>query len=432
MGLLPAILPVLVVISISASGVLNNPVSQIGRPVAKQMYPRVLKQMYPRLPKLVHPRLPKQMHPRVPKRMYPREPKQRHPNVPRAQPVQSFQDGGTARDVKLTNYKDVFYYGPITIGTPGKTFNVAFDTGSSATWVPSSRCPASNIACQKHEKYNNASSSTYKGDGQSFFTQYDLGEISGYWSQDSVTVAGLTVKNQAFGEAVIESEIFEDTKNDGILGLGFTNVSAGEKPSVFDNMVSQGVLPVPVFSFYLNRMETGGPDSVLTLGGTNPDYYTGDFTYVDLSQPDRWQFKMDRVQLYNGNTIFSRRECPAIVDSSTSLIVGPVDEIDILNIELGGIALPGFPKMYVLDCSKIDNLPDVEFILNGQKLSLSSRDYVLKITDDEDSLCFSGFVGKRFEEGETPTWTLGISFMRAFYTQFDKGRNRIGFAKAIP
>ncbi|GFN84930.1 hypothetical protein PoB_001143600 [Plakobranchus ocellatus] len=67
-------------------------------------------------------------------------------------------------------------------------------------------------------------------------------------------IAGATVLNQAFGESTLEPSIFGNTMNDGVLGLGFSKKAAGKYPTVLDNMMSQGLLPAPVFSFYLNRL----------------------------------------------------------------------------------------------------------------------------------------------------------------------------------
>lgn len=48
--------------------------------------------------------------------------------------------------------------------------------------------------------------------------------------------------------------------------------------TVFQNLVSQGQVSDPVFSFYL--AESG---SELYIGGANPSHYTGSFTEVPVS-----------------------------------------------------------------------------------------------------------------------------------------------------
>ncbi|GFN84953.1 cathepsin d [Plakobranchus ocellatus] len=330
-----------------------------------------------------------------------------------------------ARDIRLTNYYDNLYYGLITIGTPEQEFNVTFNTGSPTTWVPSVHSPFDANSRHVNLKYNNASSTSYIADGRPFETYYSQDKVAGHNSRDTIWIAGLVITNQVFGEAIKESDLFEGTMNDGVFGLGFSD----DIPSLFDVMTSAGLFPAPVFSFYLSPYDTDPSGSILTLGGTNPYCYTGDFIFVDLSVPDSWQFKMDRVQLSNGTGIFNGWGCQAVVDSSTSHIVGPMEEVDALNRKLGGIPIPGDPTMYELDCSEVYSLPDVEFIVNGHKLSLKSRDYVVTANRGLETLCYSGIVGSQWKEYETPVWILGLSFMRAYYTQFDKGNHRIGFAK---
>ncbi|GFO43114.1 lysosomal aspartic protease [Plakobranchus ocellatus] len=198
-------------------------------------------------------------------------------------------------EVNITNYNDDEFYGPITIGTPGQMLYVIFDTGSADFWVPSASCLHNNMPCQFHRKYISAASSTYKHVGELFNITYRKGKVLGFQSKDTVTVAGLPVKNQIFGEAVLESEVFLKIIADGILGMGFSSISQMGQPTVFDNMLSQGLVRAPVFSFYLSSLKKtpDGAGSVLILGGTNPDLYTGNLTYVDLTLAQFWQFKMD-------------------------------------------------------------------------------------------------------------------------------------------
>ncbi|GFN99460.1 cathepsin d, partial [Plakobranchus ocellatus] len=250
------------------------------------------------------------------------------------------------QDVKLVNFRNKLYHGPITVGTPGQQFNVTFDTATRKMWLPSVHSPPDKNAYHSPRRYNNASSSTYKTNGEAFTAEYELSEVKGYLSQDIVTVGGFTVKNQVFGEVILESNRFANhTLQDGIIGLGISNIAENEHPTVFENMISQGVLPAPVFSFYFNRYNTDDRDSVLTLGGTNSEYYTGEFTFADLIAPNSWNFWVDGVQLPNRYGIYSKRRCQAVVDSVSTFIVGPKDVTDILNKMLGGEKIPSSPKL---------------------------------------------------------------------------------------
>ncbi|GFN99456.1 cathepsin d [Plakobranchus ocellatus] len=94
------------------------------------------------------------------------------------------------KDVKLVNYRNKLYHGPITVGTPGQQFSVTFDTATQTSWLPSVHSPPDKRAAHNPRRYNNATSSTYKAIGKKFTLDYSLSEVKGYLTQDSVTYPG--------------------------------------------------------------------------------------------------------------------------------------------------------------------------------------------------------------------------------------------------
>ncbi|KAL5578779.1 hypothetical protein UlMin_011221 [Ulmus minor] len=237
--------------------------------------------------------------------------------------------------VALKNYLDAQYYGEISIGTPPQKFTVIFDTGSSNLWVPSSKCYFS-IACYFHAKYKSSQSSTYKQNGKPAAIQYGSGSISGFFSYDNVQVGDLTVKNQEFIEATNEPGLsFAVAKFDGLLGLGFQEISVGSATPLWYNMVNQGLVKEPVFSFWLNRKADEEEGGELVFGGVDPSHFKGKHTYVPVTRKGYWQFDMGDVLIGGKPTGYCRGGCAAIADSGTSLLVGPTTVIAMINDAIG-------------------------------------------------------------------------------------------------
>jgi len=340
-------------------------------------------------------------------------------------------------DEPLINYLDAQYYGPITIGTPPQDFTVIFDTGSSNLWVPSTHCLESNVGtlpCRTHNTYNASESATYVENGEPFVLRYGTGQLRGFDSVDTVTFGGdIAVQNQIFGEAVSEPGItFVAAKFDGIFGLGYPELAVHKNEPPFNMAWDQGLVQENLFSFYLNRDPEGEVGGIIDFGGMDEDYYEpSTLQWLPITRELYWEINMSGVSVNDtSKTSVCQGGCAAIVDSGTSVITGPEDEINDINRAIG--AIPFIAGEWLVRCKNIPTMPDVTFNLGGRDYTLTAEQYVLQVTQDGVTQCISGFMGLDIPPPSGPLWILGDAFMGQYYTTFDFGNNRVGIAELKP
>jgi cathepsin D len=340
----------------------------------------------------------------------------------------SFADGSYKE--KLSNLQNAQYYGEISLGTPAQCFQALFDTGSSITWVPGQDCDSE--ACQVHRTYQCKKSSTCEQTEHAMKLAYGSGQMAGRLSQERFCFGcdsnSLCVEKQVFLESLQEpGPTFAQSKFDGLVGMGYDAIGVPGQHTPFYQLMQSDKCPEKVFAFYLNRNEKDEAGGELTLCGTDSSHYSGELTYVPLSKEAYWQFTVDSITV-DAQKISTDFE--AIADSGTSLIVGPKDVVDRLQEAIGAEQNP-MNGQYMVDCNNIPNMPTITFTIGGKKFPLTPDQYVEKIKpipSRDITLCLSGFTGMDLPQG--PMWILGDVFLGQYYTVFDQGQNRLGFAKS--
>ncbi|GAA6062852.1 hypothetical protein JCM10212_006105 [Sporobolomyces blumeae] len=320
--------------------------------------------------------------------------------------------------VPLTNYLNAQYFSEITLGTPPQSFKVILDTGSANLWVPSTRC--SSIACFLHAKYDAKASSTYKANGTEFKIQYGTGSLEGIISNDVMTIGDLEIKGQDFAESTVEPGLtFAFGKFDGILGLAYDTISVQHVVPPFYNMINQGLLDEPVFSFWLGKDPEQGE---AVFGGIDKAHYSGDVHYVPVRRKGYWEVELEKVKF--GKETLDLENTGAAIDTGTSLIALPTDLSEIINRDIG--AKKSWNGQYTVECDTIPSLPDLTLYFGGKPYTITAEDYIL----NAGGTCISSFTGIDIPAPVGPIWIVGDTFLRKYLTVYDLGKNAVGFAKA--
>lgn len=327
-------------------------------------------------------------------------------------------------EVVLTDKNNTQYYGTFLMGSQSQKFTGVLDTGSSNIWVPKKGCVTSG--CEGKEKFDPDLSQTFTTSGQELSIQYGTGSMQGYVGYDTVTFGGISVTNQGIGLANQLSDNFQNSPFDGIFGLAYKSIASDQVTPWMDNAVAQGLIPKAIFSFYLSNSPGNGAGRLI-IGEPDPDYYQGDITWHSLQSLETggpvdfyYNIAFDGIAVNSDSiplTCQYQGNCRAIVDSGTSLIVGPAN--DVASIQNALNINP--------DCSNLDEQPDLVFTIDGTKYTVPPEFYVVKQVDWwGQEQCTAGLA-----PGNQDFWIFGDAYMRGFYVVFNKTDSQIAFAKLV-
>jgi hypothetical protein len=341
----------------------------------------------------------------------------------------------TAREVPLeeeilTEKHLATYFGKISINQ--HDFKVLFDTGSCEFWVPSEQCRTAR--CMRHRRFPHDNNNVRLASATGMNIQYLSGRVAGDMVYETIRLGDIEVKNQVVGLAkVVDIELLDDVKWDGILGLAYPNPSLQQQgiTPLFDTIVNSRVLSGPPrnlanqFAYYID--DTKG---AITFGGANCDLINqgsksaciDKFKFVPVTEKTYWTIRINDVRVqYPGQPERSGNcpagGCKAIVDTGTYLIYGPEGQVsNMLTSQLES-------------CSNHPGMPTFTFDFHtnpGEEpvsLTLKPIDYILKFNIKGRDECVVGI-----SPDKDTIWTLGQVFLRTYYTVFDRDEDRVGFA----
>jgi len=211
---------------------------------------------------------------------------------------------------------------------------------------------------------------------------------------------------------------FADLAFDGVMGLSPTSPDAKEF-NVLQSLLAKRKPGHAMFGLYLAATSSTVPaGGELIMGGFRKERMAEELFWAPVSAEGSWQVSVDDITI-NGEpmNLCAKGGCEAGVDTGSSLVLLPGNILGSImsKLDLGD------------DCSKVDKTrpPKIGFMVKGKALELHMEDF-LENTEDGCELLLASANGN----GKGPNLILGYPFLRRFYTVFDHGESRIGFALA--
>ncbi|KAL1747026.1 aspartic peptidase domain-containing protein [Schizophyllum fasciatum] len=327
-------------------------------------------------------------------------------------------------DEPVTN-EAVIYSADIGVGADATSYSLIVDTGSSNTWIGAGK------------EYSNSSTSKDTGSGVS--VSYGSGFFSGEEYTDQVTITDdLVLDSQSIGVA---SSAYGFNGYDGILGIGPTSLTQGtldnsndEVPTVVDTAFKQGLIDDQVISVYFQpTTKEEDQNGQLTWGGIDDSKHTGDIKYTPVTKqsPASNYWGIDQSIKY-GDSVTVLNTNAGITDTGTTLLYLASDAFEAYQKATGGKPDNSVGLLSITN-DQFEKLESLFFTIGEDTWEFTANAQIWpralnSAIGGSDDAIYLVVADIGTQSGQGLDFINGYAFLERFYTVYDSGKSRIGFA----
>lgn len=366
----------------------------------------------------------------------------------------------TLKDGNIVAYKTA-YFGQVNVGgLSSRVFSMVFDTGSGHFILPSLGCESE--ACQKHQRYDRQASETavnVEADGtlippnatdrDQLTIAFGTGEVLGEFVEEQICLERTALSRRTCVKLrmVLATEMskdpFEFFSFDGVFGLGLESLALDSHFSFIGQMMRQHPAMLPQFAVFLARHDGG--ESAISFGGHDPSRAASELRWSPVAREalGYWQVRIRSIRV--GDRALedcANGDCYAILDTGTSLLGVPRQMTRTMHRHLARRVPSSFLQRRSgadsLDCREIPGA-SLHFDLGTHVVSLDAADYTRPSPFTMpapkevagDLFCRSTLLPLDLPPALGPkVFIWGEPVLRRYYTVYDVGQKRVGFAKA--
>lgn len=320
----------------------------------------------------------------------------------------------------------VTYVAAIGVGSPPTTYQLLVDTGSSNTWIGAT--------------LPYVRTSTSVATNQRVAVTYGSGDFQGNEFTDQVTIAsGLVISSQSIGVAT-SSEGFDGV--DGILGIGpvdltldtLSPATTSTIPTVTDNLFNEGTITSNLIGISFEpTTQVEVLNGEITWGGTDSSKLTGaiSFAPVTKTSPASEFWGITQTVRYGASTTIQSNTA-GIVDTGTTLLLLSSNGFSAYTRATGAVndQATGLLRITAAQFSALQSL---FFTINGVTFEFTAN---AQLWPRALNTAIGGQANRIYlivanlgtPSGEGFDFVNGFAFLERFYSVFDTGNKRIGFA----